>query len=69
MSNALVRCILAIAVTAAQPAAAPSLHDLIREALASNPEILAAKKASEAASARILQAAALKDPLLELTLL
>ena len=66
MGNALVRCILAIAVTAAQPAAAPSLHDLIREALASNPEILAAKTASEAASARILQAAALKDPLLEL---
>ena len=43
-----------------------SLKNAIREALAANPEILAAKKASEAASARILQAASLKDPLLEL---
>ena len=43
-----------------------SLDDALREALTSNPELLAARKAHEAASARILQAAALNDPLLEL---
>jgi outer membrane protein TolC len=43
-----------------------SLDDALREALASNPELLAARKAHEAASARILQAAALSDPLFEL---
>lgn len=43
-----------------------SLDEALREALASNPELLAARKASEAAAARIPQAAALNDPLLEL---
>ena len=42
------------------------LDEALREALASNPELLAARKASEAAAARIPQAAALNDPLLEL---
>jgi len=57
---------LLLSLPAAHPPRELSLPDALREALASNPEILAAKKASEAASARILQAAALKDPLLEL---
>jgi len=58
--------LLAGSLSPVQGAELLSLRDSIREALAANPEILAAKKASEAASARILQAAALKDPLLEL---
>lgn len=38
---------------------------LIKEALASNPEILAARNAFESASARIPQAASLRDPMIE----
>ncbi|MCX6356787.1 MAG: TolC family protein [Candidatus Aureabacteria bacterium] len=43
-----------------------SLSAALKEALSSNPEITAARRAHEAAAARIPQAAALKDPLLEL---
>lgn len=57
---------LLLSLSESNPPRELSLQDAIREALAENPEIIAAKKASEAASARILQAAALKDPLLEL---
>lgn len=42
-----------------------SLKATIDEALKSNPEILAAKRNYEAASARILQAGSLSDPMLE----
>lgn len=42
-----------------------TLTAAIAEALKSNPEILAARRAHEAASARIWQAASFKDPLLE----
>ncbi len=41
---------------------APSLPDLIKEALRANPEVLAARKAVEAARARIVQARSLDDP-------
>ena len=43
-----------------------SLNDAVDEALKSNPEILSAKRSSEAASARIWQAASLNDPMVEL---
>ncbi|MDP3803934.1 MAG: TolC family protein, partial [Candidatus Omnitrophota bacterium] len=43
-----------------------SLNGAVAEALKSNPEILAAKRNYEAASARIWQAASLSDPMLEL---
>ena len=42
-----------------------SLKTAIAEAVKSNPEVLAAKRNYEAASARILQAASLNDPMLE----
>ena len=42
-----------------------TLDSLIKEALASNPEILSAKNAFESASARIPQAASLNDPMIE----
>ncbi|MDP3789315.1 MAG: TolC family protein [Candidatus Omnitrophota bacterium] len=42
-----------------------SLDSAISEALISNPEILAAKRAYDAANARIWQAASLNDPLIE----
>jgi len=48
---------------AAQPI---SLKAALSEALAKNPEITAAKRSYEAASAKIFQAASLNDPLLEL---
>jgi len=44
---------------------ASSLSALIKEAIASNPEILSAKNAFESASARIPQAASLNDPMIE----
>lgn len=44
---------------------AADLKTFIDEALLNNPEILAAKRASDAAGARIPQAAALNDPVLE----
>ena len=56
--------IAAVSLCPAYAAVPLSLDDALREALASNPELLAARKAHEAASARILQAAALNDPLL-----
>lgn len=60
-------CILAAVLLLSAPRPIPlSLDALLREALASNPEILTAKRVSETAAARIPQAAALKDPLLEL---
>ncbi len=40
----------------------PNLPDLIKEALRANPEIVAARKAVEAAQARIVQARSLDDP-------
>jgi outer membrane protein TolC len=43
-----------------------SVKETISEALKSNPEILAAKRSYEAASARIWQAASLSDPMVEL---
>jgi len=43
----------------------PDLKTFITEALQNNPEILAAKRSSDAADARIWQAASLNDPLLE----
>lgn len=43
-----------------------TLNAAINEALRSNPEILSAKRSSEAASARIWQAASLNDPMVEL---
>lgn len=43
-----------------------SLNSAISEALQANPEILSAKRSSEAASARIWQAASLNDPMVEL---
>src|SRR5574341_2692065 len=46
--------------------AAPTLFDLIREALRANPEIVAARKAVEAAQARIIPARSLDDPELNL---
>ncbi|MEI6633811.1 MAG: TolC family protein [Chlamydiota bacterium] len=58
--------LLSLLIPSAGVAGGLSLDDALREALASNPELLAARKAHEAASARILQAAALNDPLLEL---
>src|SRR5512135_2867229 len=42
-----------------------TLGSLVKEALASNPEILSAKNAFESASARIPQAASLHDPMIE----
>lgn len=42
-----------------------SLDGAIKDALSSNPEILAAKRSYEAASARIWQSASLNDPMLE----
>ncbi len=42
-----------------------TLDSLIKEAIASNPEILAVKNAFESASARIPQAASLNDPMIE----
>ncbi|MDD5669300.1 MAG: TolC family protein, partial [Candidatus Omnitrophica bacterium] len=42
-----------------------TLDSLIKEALASNPEILSTKNAFESASARIPQAASLNDPMIE----
>jgi outer membrane protein TolC len=58
--------IAAVSLCTAHAAAPLSLDDALREALASNPELLAAGEAQKAASARIPQAAALNDPLLEL---
>lgn len=46
--------------------AGPKLGDLLAEALRSNPEILAARKAVEAAQARIVQARSLDDPELDI---
>ncbi|MEI8345430.1 MAG: TolC family protein, partial [Candidatus Omnitrophota bacterium] len=43
----------------------PNLEAVLKEALASNPQILAAKNAFEAADARIAQAGALSDPSVE----
>ncbi|MGH7411085.1 MAG: TolC family protein, partial [Candidatus Methylomirabilis sp.] len=60
--------LLAITPCAAQQSltltleAAPTLSDLITEALKVNPEIVAARKAVEAAQARIVQARSLDDP-------
>ena len=60
--------LLAITPCAAQQSltltleAAPTLSDLIKEALKANPEIVAARKAVEAAQARIVQARSLDDP-------
>lgn len=48
----------------AQQAPVPTLAALLAEAEASNPELLAAKKTAEAASARVPQAGALPDPML-----
>jgi len=45
--------------------ATANLSDLIKEALKANPEIVAARKAVEAASARIVQARSLDDPELD----
>jgi outer membrane protein TolC len=42
-----------------------TIDSLIKEALASNPEILSTKNAFESASARIPQAASLNDPMIE----
>ena len=42
-----------------------SLDSLLKEAIASNPEILSAKNAFDSASARIPQAASLNDPMIE----
>jgi len=64
--------LLAITPCAAQQSltltleAAPTLSDLITEALRSNPLILAARKAVEAAQARIIPARSLDDPELNL---
>lgn len=43
----------------------PNLHSLLKEALISNPEIISAKNAFEAADARISQAGSLSDPMVE----
>ena len=61
-------CVLAtLASAAAGLAAEPSrLDDLIREALAGNPEILAAQKKYEAARQRPSQESSLPDPVLSL---
>ena len=64
--------LLAVAPCAAQQSltltleAAPTLSDLIKEALRANPEIVAARKAVEAAQARIIPARSLDDPELNL---
>lgn len=64
--------LLAITPCAAQQSltltleAAPTLSDLIKEALRANPEIVAARKAVEAAQARIIPARSLDDPELNL---
>ena len=64
--------LLAITPSAAQQSltltleAAPTLSDLIKEALRANPEIVAARKAVEAARARIVPARSLDDPELNL---
>ena len=49
---------------AAQPAARLSLEDLVREALASNPEIAAAQKRYDAARQRPAQERSLPDPMI-----
>jgi outer membrane protein TolC len=64
--------LLATAASAAQQSltltleATPTLSDLIAEALRANPEIVAARKAIEAAQARIIPARSLDDPELNL---
>ncbi len=62
-------CLLELLIIAQRPANAQeafSIKSAIEEALRSNPEILSAKRAYEAASARIAQAASLNDPMVEL---
>lgn len=57
-------CLLSSAVFADE-ASPSSLSSLIKDAQASNPEILSAKNAFESASARIPQAGSLNDPMIE----
>jgi outer membrane protein, heavy metal efflux system len=56
---------LASSVAYAVDNQALSLSSLIKEALATNPEIVSTKNAFESASARIPQAASLNDPMIE----
>jgi outer membrane protein, heavy metal efflux system len=56
---------LASSVVYAADDQVPSLSSLIKEALASNSEILSTKNAFESASARIPQAGSLNDPMIE----
>lgn len=52
-------------MSSAQDSQLPDLGTLLKEVLSSNPEILATKNAFEAADARIPQAGALNDPMIE----
>lgn len=56
---------LASSVVCADETQPSSLSSLVKEALISNPEIIASKNAFESASARIPQAASLNDPMIE----
>lgn len=66
MVNTALVFLLLSSLCSAQGSRELSLDESVKEALASNPGILAAQKAYKAASARIPQAASLNDPLLEL---
>jgi len=57
--------ILVFSTVRAQDIPPYTLDSLIKETLATNPEIIAAKNAFESASARIPQAASLNDPMVE----
>jgi outer membrane protein TolC len=61
--------ILAIAAPDAGAQAATPVHEVVREALAGNPEIRAAARERDAARERIAPAGALDDPMLEAGLL